>query len=94
MFLDGTSVHHFEVAVQTNAFLSLNAQFLVTLLDVTLLSPTPILPPSSPRLGSKVTVSLPVTADIANGEIGFSPSGLAVDVAEPDGPYYYPVSEM
>lgn len=92
VFLDGTSVHRFEVPVQANAFLSLGAQFIITLVDVSLLSPTPILPPTSPRIGSKVTVSLPVTTAIANGEIGFNTFGLAVDVQEPEGPNPYEVS--
>ncbi|XP_030832667.1 adhesion G-protein coupled receptor V1 isoform X3 [Strongylocentrotus purpuratus] len=92
VFLDGTSVHRFEVPVQANAFLSLGAQFFITLVDVSLLSPTPILPPTSPRIGSKVTVSLPITTAIANGEIGFNMFGLAVDVQEPMGPNPYELS--
>ncbi|XP_041464132.1 adhesion G-protein coupled receptor V1-like [Lytechinus variegatus] len=92
VFLDGTSVHRFEVPIRANAFLSLGAQFVITLVDVSLLSPTPILPPTSPRIGSKVTVSLPVTAAIANGEIGFDTLGLVVDVREPQGPNPYELS--
>ncbi|XP_071506649.1 adhesion G-protein coupled receptor V1-like [Diadema antillarum] len=85
VFLEGTSVHRFEIPIRASSFLSLGAEFRVTLESTQLLSPTPILPPSSPRVGSKVVVTLPVTADMANGEIGFDQSGLSVDIGEPEG---------
>lgn len=51
------------------------------------------MPPLSPRLGTQQNVSLKVTADIANGEIGFI-SNLPIIVSEPENVSYDVVSKI
>ncbi|XP_022110249.1 G-protein coupled receptor 98-like isoform X2 [Acanthaster planci] len=82
---DGSTVHPFQITINANAFLSLGATFNITLLSVQLLDQATLLPPSSPRLGARTTVTLEVTSDVANGEIGFTQPNQVLSVDEPEG---------
>ncbi|NXU35332.1 GPR98 protein, partial [Drymodes brunneopygia] len=50
---------------------------------VELLNRIPLVPPVSPRLGEILNISLRITPDIANGEIGFT-SNLPIILSEPE----------
>lgn len=50
---------------------------------VELVNRIPLIPPVSPRLGEIRNISLRITPDIANGEIGFI-SNLPIIVSEPE----------
>ncbi|KAE8635798.1 hypothetical protein XENTR_v10002742 [Xenopus tropicalis] len=82
-FAEGVSLITVNLPIRNDAFLQNGANFLVQLKTCELLSPFPIVPPVSPRLGTLQNVSLSVTADIANGEIGFT-SNLSIIVSEPE----------
>ncbi|NXB81784.1 GPR98 protein, partial [Donacobius atricapilla] len=51
--------------------------------EVELLNRIPLIPPISPRLGEIRNISLRITPDIANGEIGFT-SNLPIILSEPE----------
>ncbi|XP_056394317.1 adhesion G-protein coupled receptor V1 isoform X2 [Hyla sarda] len=80
-----------KLSIRNDAFLQNGAHFLVQLEFTELLRPSPIVPPLSPRLGALQNVSLKVTPDIANGEIGFI-SNLPIIVSEPENVSYNVVS--
>ncbi|OCU02316.1 adhesion G-protein coupled receptor V1 [Xenopus laevis] len=82
-FAERVSVMTVNLPIRNDAFLQNGANFLIQLETCELLSPFPIVPPVSPRLGTLQNVSLSVTADIANGEIGFA-SNLSIIVSEPE----------
>ncbi len=84
---DDSIIHRFEIPIKPDAFLSLNSTFTITILNVELRSPNTIIPPSSPVIGTKPEVSLRITKEIANGEVGFDRPGemLIVRVEEPEG---------
>ncbi|XP_075449203.1 adhesion G-protein coupled receptor V1 isoform X3 [Ascaphus truei] len=83
VFLEGQSLITLKLPIRNDAFLQNEAHFLVQLETAELLSLTPLVPPISPRLGSLQNISLKVTTDIANGEIGFT-SNLPIIVSEPE----------
>ncbi|XP_071995626.1 adhesion G-protein coupled receptor V1 isoform X3 [Engystomops pustulosus] len=72
-----------KLSIRNDAFLQNGANFLVQLESTELLRPIPLVPPLSPRIGTLQNVSLRVTPDIANGEIGFI-SNLPIIVSEPE----------
>lgn len=57
--------------------------FFSQLEEVELLDRIPLIPPVSPRLGEIRNISLRITPDIANGEIGFT-SNLPIILSEPE----------
>lgn len=57
--------------------------FFLQLEEVELLNIIPLIPPVSPRLGEIRNISLRITPDIANGEIGFT-SNLPIILSEPE----------
>ncbi|XP_061478182.1 adhesion G-protein coupled receptor V1 isoform X3 [Rhineura floridana] len=72
-----------KVPIRNDAFLQNGAHFLVQLEKVELLNVMLLIPSVSPRLGEIQNISLRVTPDIANGEIGFI-SNLPVILHEPE----------
>lgn len=57
--------------------------FFLQLEKVELVNRIPLVPPLSPRLGEIRNISLRITPDIANGEIGFT-SNLPIILSEPE----------
>lgn len=57
--------------------------FSLQLEEVELVNRIPLVPPVSPRLGEMRNISLRITPDIANGEIGFT-SNLPIILSEPE----------
>ncbi|XP_077792347.1 adhesion G-protein coupled receptor V1 isoform X2 [Podarcis muralis] len=82
-FPEGRTREIIKVPIRNDAFLQNGAHFLVQLEKVELLNITPLVPPVSPRLGEIQNISLRITPDIANGEIGFI-SNLPVILHEPE----------
>ncbi|XP_054843539.1 adhesion G-protein coupled receptor V1 [Eublepharis macularius] len=72
-----------KVPIRNDAFLQNGAHFLVQLEKVELLNIIPLVPSVSPRLGEIQNISLRITSDIANGEIGFI-SNLPLILHEPE----------
>uniref|UniRef100_A0A8C3XBP1 Adhesion G-protein coupled receptor V1 n=1 Tax=Catagonus wagneri TaxID=51154 RepID=A0A8C3XBP1_9CETA len=72
-----------KLPIRNDAFLQNGAHFLVQLETVELVNVIPPIPPISPRFGKIRNISLMVTPDIANGEIGFT-SNLPVILHEPE----------
>ncbi|XP_063820072.1 adhesion G-protein coupled receptor V1 [Pseudophryne corroboree] len=83
VFAESNTLITVKLPIRNYAFLQNGAHFLVQLESVELLRPIPIVPPISPRLGPLQNISLKVTPDIANGEIGFT-SNLPIIVSEPE----------
>ena len=48
-------------------------------------------PPKTPRIGARNTLSINITAEDANGEVGFAPAHQSRDVQEPMGGAPWPV---
>ncbi|XP_051923302.1 adhesion G-protein coupled receptor V1 [Hippocampus zosterae] len=69
--------------IRNDAFLQNGAHFFVQLNALHLVDITPLIPPKSPRFGGPVNLTLTVTPDIANGEIGFT-SNSTIVVYEPE----------
>ncbi|XP_068103893.1 adhesion G-protein coupled receptor V1 [Hyperolius riggenbachi] len=82
-FLENNSLILVNLSIRNDAFLQNGAHFLIQLESCELLRPVPLVPPISPRLGPLQNVSLKVTSDIANGEIGFITNQTIV-VSEPE----------
>ncbi|KAM9330953.1 adhesion G-protein coupled receptor V1 [Gastrophryne carolinensis] len=82
-FLENNSFISVNLSIRNDAFLQNGAHFLVQLQSCELLRPIPEVSPISPRLGALQNVSLEVTSDIANGEIGFT-SNHSIIVSEPE----------
>uniref|UniRef100_A0A4X2LMN9 Adhesion G-protein coupled receptor V1 n=1 Tax=Vombatus ursinus TaxID=29139 RepID=A0A4X2LMN9_VOMUR len=80
-----------KLPIKNDAFLQNGAHFLVQLETVELVNIIPPIPPLSPRFGDIRNISLRVTPDIANGEIGFI-SNLPVILHEPEDSYAEVVS--
>eukprot|EP00058_Branchiostoma_floridae_P024219 XP_002609709.1 hypothetical protein BRAFLDRAFT_102479 [Branchiostoma floridae] len=80
----GESQQQLELQVNRDAFLQVGGSFQVFLQgpDVDI---TPAVAASSPRLGDRANLTLAVTDDIANGEVGFT-DVTERRVQEPDGP--------
>nr|XP_056705119.1 adhesion G-protein coupled receptor V1 [Euleptes europaea] len=72
-----------KVPIRNDAFLQNGAHFLVQLEKVELMNIIPLVPSISPRLGEIQNISLRITPDIANGEIGFI-SNLPIVLHEPE----------
>ncbi|XP_045141134.1 adhesion G-protein coupled receptor V1 [Echinops telfairi] len=72
-----------KLPIRNDAFLQNGAHFLVQLENVELVNIRPPIPPVSPRLGKIQNISLLITPDIANGEIGFT-SSLPIILHEPE----------
>ncbi|KAM5328541.1 adhesion G-protein coupled receptor V1 [Glossophaga mutica] len=72
-----------KLPIRNDAFLQNGAHFLVQLETVELVNINPPIPPISPRFGEIRNISLVVTPDIANGEIGFI-SNLPIILHEPE----------
>ncbi|XP_061673206.1 adhesion G-protein coupled receptor V1 isoform X2 [Syngnathoides biaculeatus] len=69
--------------IRNDAFLQNGAHFFIQLNALDLVDITPMIPSKSPRFGGHVNLTLTVTPDIANGEIGFT-SNSTVAVHEPE----------
>ncbi|XP_018414734.1 PREDICTED: G-protein coupled receptor 98, partial [Nanorana parkeri] len=82
-FLENNSLITVNLSIRNDAFLQNGAHFYVQLKSCELLRPIPLVPPISPRLGSLQNVTLQVTSDIANGEIGFT-NNRPIVVSEPE----------
>ncbi|XP_066273052.1 adhesion G-protein coupled receptor V1-like isoform X1 [Branchiostoma lanceolatum] len=80
----GESQQQLELQVNRDAFLQVGGSFQVFLQDPNV-DITPAVPASSPRLGDQANLTLAVTDDIANGEVGFT-DVTERRVQEPDGP--------
>ncbi|XP_059551072.1 adhesion G-protein coupled receptor V1 [Myotis daubentonii] len=72
-----------KLPIRNDAFLQNGAHFLIQLETVELVNINPPIPPISPRFGKIRNISLAVTPDIANGEIGFI-SNLPIILHEPE----------
>ncbi|XP_006885449.1 PREDICTED: G-protein coupled receptor 98-like [Elephantulus edwardii] len=72
-----------KLPIRNDAFLQNGAHFLVQLENVELVNIVPPIAPVSPRFGKIRNISLLVTPDIANGEIGFT-SNLPIILHEPE----------
>ncbi|XP_077203699.1 adhesion G-protein coupled receptor V1 isoform X3 [Paroedura picta] len=72
-----------KVPIRNDAFLQNGAHFLVQLEKVELLNIIPLIPSVSPRLGDIQNISLRITPEIANGEIGFI-SNFPIILHEPE----------
>ncbi|NWQ77266.1 GPR98 protein, partial [Columbina picui] len=83
MFPEGKTQDTLNIPIRNDAFLQNGAHFLVQLEKVELVNRIPLVPPVSPRLGEIRNISLRITPDIANGEIGFI-SNLPIIVSEPE----------
>ncbi|XP_068166577.1 adhesion G-protein coupled receptor V1 [Antennarius striatus] len=69
--------------IRNDAFLQNGAHFLIQLNTLELVDITRPIPSNSPRFGGPLNLTLTVTPDIANGEIGFT-SNTTVVVYEPE----------
>ncbi|KAJ6669788.1 hypothetical protein lerEdw1_000337 [Lerista edwardsae] len=82
-FPEGKTEDFVKAPIRNDAFLQNGAHFLVQLEKVELQNFIPPVPPISPRLGEIKNISLRITPDIANGEIGFI-SNLPIILHEPE----------
>ncbi|XP_062238571.1 adhesion G-protein coupled receptor V1 [Platichthys flesus] len=76
-------VVHVTLPIRNDAFLQNGAHFLIQLNTLELVDINPKIPSNSPRFGGPLNLTLNVTPDIANGEIGFT-SNTTVVVYEPE----------
>ncbi|XP_051546873.1 adhesion G-protein coupled receptor V1 isoform X1 [Myxocyprinus asiaticus] len=83
LFNTGQSRAQLILPIRNDAFLQNGAHFLMQLDSVQLVDITPPIPSVSPRFGGALNISLIITPDIANGEIGFS-SNQTVVALEPE----------
>uniref|UniRef100_A0A8C8H2B1 Calx-beta domain-containing protein n=1 Tax=Oncorhynchus tshawytscha TaxID=74940 RepID=A0A8C8H2B1_ONCTS len=83
LFSQGQDQARLTLPIRNDAFLQNGAHFLIQLDRVDLVSISPPIPSVSPRFGEAVNLTLTVTPDIANGEIGFT-SNTTVVVYEPE----------
>ncbi|KAM5191785.1 adhesion G-protein coupled receptor V1 [Mantella aurantiaca] len=82
-FLENNSFITVNLSIRNDAFLQNGANFYVQLESCELMRPIPLVPPISPRLGPLQNVTLKITSDIANGEIGFT-TNRPIIVSEPE----------
>ncbi|NXA31973.1 GPR98 protein, partial [Eudromia elegans] len=82
-FPEGKAQYTVNIPIRNDAFLQNGAHFLIQLEKVELVNRIPLVPPVSPRLGEIRNISLRITPDIANGEIGFT-SNLPIILSEPE----------
>ncbi|XP_073670715.1 adhesion G-protein coupled receptor V1 isoform X2 [Paramisgurnus dabryanus] len=71
LFSSGQSRAQLTIPIRNDAFLQNGAHFLIQLDSVELVNITPPIPSVSPCFGGALNISLIITPDIANGEIGF-----------------------
>ncbi|XP_076853827.1 adhesion G-protein coupled receptor V1 [Brachyhypopomus gauderio] len=83
LFGSGQSRAQLVLPIRNDAFLQNGANFLIQLDSVQLVNINPPIPSVSPRFGGAVSISLVITPDIANGEIGFT-SNQTVVAVEPE----------
>ncbi|NWV48163.1 GPR98 protein, partial [Daphoenositta chrysoptera] len=83
IFPEGEAQATINIPIRNDAFLQNGAHFVIELEKVELLNRIPLVPPVSPRLGEIRNISLRITPDIANGEIGFT-SNLPIILSEPE----------
>ncbi|XP_027733793.1 adhesion G-protein coupled receptor V1 isoform X6 [Empidonax traillii] len=83
IFPEGNTQDTINIPIRNDAFLQNGAHFLIQLEKVELVNRIPLVPPMSPRLGEIQNISLRITPDIANGEIGFI-SNLPIILSEPE----------
>ncbi|XP_010295475.1 PREDICTED: G-protein coupled receptor 98-like [Phaethon lepturus] len=83
MFPEGKTQDTLNIPIRNDAFLQNGGHFLVQLEKVELVNRIPLVPPVSPRLSEIRNISLRITPDIANGEIGFT-SSLPLILSEPE----------
>ncbi|XP_041793349.1 adhesion G-protein coupled receptor V1 isoform X2 [Chelmon rostratus] len=74
---------HVTLPIRNDAFLQNGAHFLIQLNTLELVDMNLPIPSNSPRFGGPLNLTLTVTPDIANGEIGFT-SNTTVVVYEPE----------
>ncbi|XP_075960449.1 adhesion G-protein coupled receptor V1 [Anarhichas minor] len=74
---------HVVLPIRNDAFLQNGAHFLIQLNTLELVDINPPIQSNSPRFGGPLNLTLTVTPDIANGEIGFT-SNTTVVVYEPE----------
>ncbi|XP_053180894.1 adhesion G-protein coupled receptor V1 [Scomber japonicus] len=74
---------HVILPIRNDAFLQNGAHFLIQLNALELVDIHPQIPSNSPRFGGPLNLTLTVSPDIANGEIGFT-SNTTVVVYEPE----------
>ncbi|KAM9360944.1 adhesion G-protein coupled receptor V1 [Symphorus nematophorus] len=74
---------HIILPIRNDAFLQNGAHFLIQLKTLELVDINPPIPSNSPRFGGPLNLTLTVTPDIANGEIGFT-NNTTVVVYEPE----------
>ncbi|KAJ8414918.1 hypothetical protein AAFF_G00024410 [Aldrovandia affinis] len=83
LFSDGQSQVRLTLPIRNDAFLQNGAHFLILLDSVNLVNIYTPIAPISPRFGGDLNISLMITPDIANGEIGFIKNQTVV-VYEPE----------
>ncbi|NXY21530.1 GPR98 protein, partial [Atrichornis clamosus] len=83
IFPEGKAQDTINMPIRNDAFLQNGAHFFIQLEKVELVNRIPLIPPVSPRLGEIRNISLRITPDIANGEIGFT-SNLPIILSEPE----------
>ncbi|XP_062310079.1 adhesion G-protein coupled receptor V1 [Osmerus eperlanus] len=83
LFSSGQTRAGLTLPIRNDAFLQNGAHFLIQLNSVELVNLSPPVPPVSPRFGGSLNLTLTVTPDIANGEIGFTGNATVV-VYEPE----------
>ncbi|XP_072520807.1 adhesion G-protein coupled receptor V1 isoform X2 [Salminus brasiliensis] len=83
LFSSGQSKVQLILPIRNDAFLQNGAHFLIQLDSLQVVNITPPIPSVSPRFGGATNVSLLITPDIANGEIGFT-SNQTVVAVEPE----------
>ncbi|KAK2837424.1 hypothetical protein Q5P01_014636 [Channa striata] len=74
---------HVVLPIRNDAFLQSGAHFFIQLNTLELIDIKPQIPSNSPKFGGPLNLTLTVTPDIANGEIGFT-SNATVVVYEPE----------
>ncbi|XP_067885769.1 adhesion G-protein coupled receptor V1 [Heterodontus francisci] len=82
-FMPGQSQISLKLPIRNDAFLQNGASFLVQLETVELVNIIPLVTSVSPRLGDPLNISLTVTPELANGEVGFT-SNETLLVYEPE----------
>uniref|UniRef100_A0A8B9KIF9 Adhesion G protein-coupled receptor V1 n=1 Tax=Astyanax mexicanus TaxID=7994 RepID=A0A8B9KIF9_ASTMX len=83
LFSSGQSKVQIILPIRNDAFLQNGAHFLIQLDSLQVINITPLIPSVSPCFGGAVNISLRITPDIANGEIGFT-SNQTVVAVEPE----------
>ncbi|XP_029685938.1 LOW QUALITY PROTEIN: adhesion G-protein coupled receptor V1 [Takifugu rubripes] len=79
----GERTLHVILPIRNDAFLQNGAHFLIQLDSLDLVDIDVPIPSNSPRFGGPLNLTLTITPDIANGEIGFT-SNTTVVLYEPD----------